>query len=179
MEATALPTTENTDLDIEAEVTNAILALDALRAAPAEVNVSVTNGQVALTGIVPSRMTAAEVERVARTVPGVASVSNHLLDDGSLTLLVAHALATDPRTRSIPPGYRVICVFGHVTAGKLADEPTRNAAIEVCQSATGVAALAVQPLSNRAASGASTAQPKSNKYGADLMTGHPRWAGAR
>jgi osmotically-inducible protein OsmY len=139
MEATALPTTVNTDLDIEAEVTNAILALDALRAAPAEVNVSMTNGQVALTGIVPSRMTAAEVERVARAVPGVAGVSNHLLDDGSLTLLVAHALATDPRTRSIPPGYRVICVFGHVTlVGKLAGEPTRNAAIEVCQSVSGV-----------------------------------------
>jgi len=36
MEATALPTTVNTDLDIEAEVTNAILALDALRALGAD-----------------------------------------------------------------------------------------------------------------------------------------------
>ena len=139
MEATALPTTVNTDLDIEAEVTNDILEMDALRATPAEVNVSLTNGQVTLTGIVPSRMIAAEVERVARSIPGVASVSNHLLDDGSLTLLVAHALATDPRTRSIPPGYRVICVFGHVTlVGKLADEPTRHAAMEVCLGVSGV-----------------------------------------
>ena len=139
MEATALPTTVNTDLDIEAEVTNVILEMDALRATPAEVNVSLTKGQVTLTGIVPSRMIAAEVERVARSVPGVAGVSNHLLDDGSLTLLVARALATDPRTRSIPPGYRVICVFGHVTlVGKLADEQMRSAAIEVCQSVSGV-----------------------------------------
>jgi osmotically-inducible protein OsmY len=61
------------------------------------------------------------------------------LDDGSLTLLVARALATDPRTRSIPPGYRVRCVFGHVTlVGKLADEQMRSAAIEVCQSVSGV-----------------------------------------
>ena len=139
MEATALPTTVNTDLDIEAEVTNVILEMDALRATPAEVNVSLTNGQVTLTGIVPSRMIAAEVERVARSVPGVAGVSNRLLDDGSLTLLVARALATDPRTRLIPPGYRVMCVFGHVTlVGKLADEQMRSAAIEVCQSVSGV-----------------------------------------
>ncbi len=139
MEATALPTTVNSDLDIEAEVTNAILAMDALRATPAEVNVSLTNGQVTLTGIVPSRMIAAEVERAARSVPGVAVISNQLLDDGSLTLLVARALATDPRTRSIPPGYRVICIFGHVTlVGKLADEQMRKAVIEVCQSVSGV-----------------------------------------
>ena len=139
MKATSLPTTVNTDLDIEAAVTNAILKLDALRPTSAEVTVSLTNGQVTLTGIVPSRMTAAQVERAARAVPGVVGVSNQLADDGSLTLLVAHALATDPRTRSIPPGYRVICVFGHVTlVGKLADEQMCNAAIEVCQSVSGV-----------------------------------------
>ena len=139
MEATALPTTVSTDLDIEAEVTNAILRLDALRPAPAEVKVSVTDGQVTLTGIVPSRMIAAEVERVARSVPGVAGVSNHLLDDGSLTLLVARALAIDPRTRSIPPGYRVMCIFGRVTlVGKFADEQIRDAATEVAQGVSGV-----------------------------------------
>jgi osmotically-inducible protein OsmY len=139
MEAPALPATASTNLDIEAEVTNAILQLDTLRPTPAKVKVSVTNGQVTLTGIVPSRMIAAEVERVARSVPGVAGVSNHLLDDGSLILLVARALAIDPRTRSIPPGYRVICIFGHVTlVGKFADEQIRDAAMEVAQSVSGV-----------------------------------------
>lgn len=139
MEATAVPTAVNADLDIEAKVTNAILALDALRAAPAEVNVQVTNGQITLTGIVPSRMIAAEVERVARAVPGVVGVTNQLLDDGSLTLLVARALATDPRTRAIPPGYRVRCVFGSVSlVGKFADEQMRDAAVEVAQSVSGV-----------------------------------------
>jgi len=139
MEATALPTTLSTDMDMEAEVTRAILELDALRAAPAEVNVGVTDGHVTLTGIVPSRMIAAEVERVSRGVPGVSGVSNHLLDDGSLTLRVAYALADDPRTRIIPPGYRVMCVFGHVTlVGRFADEPERQAAVEVAQDVTGV-----------------------------------------
>jgi osmotically-inducible protein OsmY len=139
MEATALPTAVSTDLDIEAEVTNAILQLDALRAAPAEVKVSVTGGQVALAGIVPSRMIAAEVERVARAIPGVAGVFNQLLDDGSLMREVARTLATDPRTRSIPPGYRVLCVFGNVSlVGKFGDEPPRGAAVEVAQSVSGV-----------------------------------------
>lgn len=139
MEATALPTTLSTDMDMEAEVTRAILELDALRAAPAEVNVGVTDGHVTLTGIVPSRMIAAEVERVSRGVPGVSGVSNRLLDDGSLTLRVARALAADPRTRAIPPGYRVMCVFGHVTlVGRFADEPERQAAVEVAQDVTGV-----------------------------------------
>ena len=139
MEATALPTTLSTDVDLEAEVTRAILELDALRPTPAEVNVGVAQGQVTLTGIVPSRMIAAEVERVARGVPGVSSVSNRLLDDGSLTLRVAHALATDPRTRTIPPGYRVLCVFGHVTlVGRFGDKAQRPVAVEVAQSVMGV-----------------------------------------
>jgi osmotically-inducible protein OsmY len=139
MEATPIPTDLSTDLDIEAAVTRAVLELDALRPTPSEVNVRVANGQVTLTGIVPSPMLAAEAERVARHLPGVVGVKNELLDDGTLTLRVAQALATDPRTRNIPPGYRVMSVFGRVTVvGRFADEGTQAALVEVCQSVSGV-----------------------------------------
>jgi osmotically-inducible protein OsmY len=144
MEATATPTNLSTDLDLEAAVRDAILELDNLRPTQSEVTISVTNGQVRLTGIVPSRMIAAEVERVARTVPGVTEVSNELLDDGSLTLQLARTLATDPRTRAIPPGYKITSVFGHITlVGDFADEQVHQMVIDVCQSVHGVRSVKI------------------------------------
>ena len=144
MEMTAFPTDITTDLDIEAEVTGAIRGLDILRPTRAEVNISVTNGQVTLTGIVPSIFAAIEAERAARAVPGVVGVSNQLVDDGTLTRHLAHRLATDLRTRGIPPGYRVKCFFGHVTVmDHFADEQTRAAVAEVCRSVNGVRGVKV------------------------------------
>jgi osmotically-inducible protein OsmY len=99
----------------------------------------VKDGFVTLAGLVPSVFAASEAERAARAVPGVVGVANHLLDDGSLTRRVAHALATDPRTRSIPPGYRVTCFYGRVVlVGNLDEEVTRTAVVEVCKSVEGV-----------------------------------------
>ncbi len=138
METTAVPVHTSTDLDLEAEVVRAIRGLDILRPTRAEVNVSVENGQVTLTGIVPSIFAAVEAERAVRALPGIRGVTNKLLDDGAIARRAAHALAADPRTQSIPLGYRVTCFFGHIgVVGHLTEEQ-RQAVTEVCQSIEGV-----------------------------------------
>ncbi len=144
MDTTVVPAEAGTDLDIEAEVVGAIRGLDIVRPTHAEVNVSVRQGHVTLTGIVPSIFAAIEVERAVRATPGVTGVTNKLFDDGSLTRRVAHALITDPRTKDIPPGYSVTCFFGHVgVIGHFASEPAKTAVAEVCQSIEGVRGVKV------------------------------------
>ena len=45
-----------------------------------------------------------------------------LIEDAELSRRVATALAYDPRTSSIPPGYEVTPVFGHIVViGKFTD----------------------------------------------------------
>lgn len=114
MEIDTTPTGTDVDNDLEAEVTDAIMNLDAVRPSSAVVQVHVNSGQVTLTGYVQSPMAAVEVERAAEQVPGVTSVINNLIDDGSLSRLVAEVLSTDPGTRDIPPGYEVTATFGYL-----------------------------------------------------------------
>ncbi|MGH2521432.1 MAG: BON domain-containing protein [Anaerolineales bacterium] len=147
METVAVPTHSNTDLDIEAEVTRAIYDLDNVRSTRSELVISATRGQVLLTGYVPTPMIAAEIERAARSVPGVAGVTNQLVDDADLSRRVAEALATDPRTRGIPPGYEVASAIGYVTVVGDLDEAQSAAVLEVGQGVDGVRAMRVRPLS--------------------------------
>ena len=66
------------------------------------------------------------MEWAAADVPGVQGVTNMLADDGTLSRRVANALAYDPRTTAIPPGYEVTPIFGHtVLIGKFTDEQAR------------------------------------------------------
>ena len=138
METMTLPDRTDADLDIEAAVRDAILNLRDVRPTSAEVEVEVHGGRVTLSGVVQSPMAAVEVERAAADVPGVTGVTSHLIDDGTLSRSVAWSLATDARTRSIPPGYEVTSVFGHVTlVGQFTAEQARSA-LEVCQAVRGV-----------------------------------------
>jgi osmotically-inducible protein OsmY len=114
MEIDTTPAGTDLDNDIEAYVTEAVMALDSVRPSAAEVYVDVTHGLVTLTGHVQSPMAAVEVERAAQQVPGVMGVVNNLVDDGSLSRLAAEVLATDPATRDIPPGYEVNPTFGYL-----------------------------------------------------------------
>lgn len=114
MEIDTTPAGTDLDNDIEADVTEAVMALHAVRPSAAMVKVDVTNGLVTLSGYVQSPMAAVEVERAAEQVPGVTGVVNNLVDDGSLSRLVAEVLATDPATRDIPPGYEVNPTFGYL-----------------------------------------------------------------
>jgi hypothetical protein len=89
-------------------------------------------------------MVAVEVERAAAGLPGVMGVTNLVADDGTLSRAVAEALATDPRTRDIPPGNEVTVVFGHVTViGRLTNEEARNV-MAVAQGTAGVRSVNVK-----------------------------------
>lgn len=115
MEIDTTPAGTDVDYDLEAEVSEAVMSLDAVRPSAAVVKVHVTDGRVTLSGFVQSPMAVVEVERSVEAVPGVKGVINNLIDDGSQSRLVAEVIATDPATRAIPPGYEVTVTFGYVT----------------------------------------------------------------
>ena len=146
MDTTTIPAASDRDIDLEAEVCQAIMALDGLRPTHAEVSVSVRDGHVTLTGIVQSPMQVVEIEHTAAAVPGVTGVTNHVLDDGSLDRQIAEALAADPRTRDVPPGYRVNSLFGYVTiTGRFTVAQARDV-ITIAQAIPGVRTVNVKAI---------------------------------
>lgn len=146
METTIAAAVADTDYDLEGQVRDAILAIDAVRGTRAEVLVTVQAGHVTLDGVVQSEMAAIEVERAAEAVPGVRAVTNNLIDDATLVRRVAEALAEDARTSSIPPGYSVNSTFGHLRiTGYFTGEQARGV-LAVAQAASGVHAVSVQAL---------------------------------
>ena len=114
MESNLAPADTDLDLDLQERVNNAIHTLDVLRGSRAQVTVTVSGGQVTLSGVLQSPMAAAEVAHAAAEVAGSLPVVNHLLDDATLSSRVAEALATDPRTAAISPGYQVAAMYGHL-----------------------------------------------------------------
>jgi osmotically-inducible protein OsmY len=123
MQVTLEPVITDTDLDLEAQVRDAIGQLDILNGTQARVDIEVKDGHVTIRGNVQSPMSCVEVEWLAAAVPGVKGVTNLLVDDAELSRRVATALAYDPRTSAIPPGYEVTPVFGHVVLiGKFTDD---------------------------------------------------------
>ena len=147
MEIDTTPAGTDVDNDLEAEVTEALMSLDGVRPSAAVVQVHVNNGQVTLSGHVQSPMTAVEVERAAEQVPGVTSVINNLIDDGSLSRLVAEVLATDPATRDIPPGYEVTPTFGYLRIVGWFTPAQAEALTAVTQTMPGVRGVAITSLS--------------------------------
>ena len=117
------PVMTDTDLDLETEVRDAIDQLDIIKGSEAQVVVEVKDSLVTLRGNVQSPMSCVEIEWTAAAVPGVKGVTNMLVDDAELSRRVATALAYDPRTAAIQPGYEVTPMFGHVLIiGKFSDE---------------------------------------------------------
>lgn len=115
MESNLAPANTDVDLDLQERVNDAIRSHGTLRGTRAHINVTVANGQVTLDGVVQSPMAAAEVERTAADVAGAGAVTSRLTDDATLSRRVAAALAKDPRTAVIPPGYEVASVYGHLS----------------------------------------------------------------
>ena len=146
MKIDTTPAGTDVDNDLEYEVTEAIMTLDSVRSSAAVVQVHVNGGLVTLTGYVQSPMAAVEVERAAEAVPGVTGVVNNLIDDGSLSRLVAEVLATDPATRDIPPGYEVTATFGYLRlVGWLSPEHA-EAMLKVAHAIPGVRDVTVRAL---------------------------------
>jgi hypothetical protein len=123
MDVNLEPALTDMDLDLDAVVRDTLDQLDILKGSEAKVRVAVKDGHVTLHGNVQSPMSCIEVEWAAASVPGVKGVTNELADDATLSRRVATALAYDPRTASIPPGYEVTPMFGHVLIiGKFSDD---------------------------------------------------------
>ncbi len=134
----------DTDLDLAERVRDAIGTLDILHGSRAHVEVTAMGGHVTLEGVVQSPMAAAEVERAAVDVAGPGAVTSHVVDDATLRRRAAEALATDPRTAAIPPGYNVSVTFGHLwLVGRLTAEQAQ-AATAVCQAVPGVRSVTLK-----------------------------------
>lgn len=134
----------DSDLDLWAEIRANLNQLDLVRSSRAQVEVQVAAGAVTLIGAVQSPMVAVEVERAVAEVPGVESVQNDLVDDGTLSRAIAEALATDPRTQAIPPGYEVTVIFAQVTLiGRFTDSEAQ-AVMAVAQALPGVRGVNVK-----------------------------------
>jgi hypothetical protein len=146
MEVNLEPVTTDTDLDLEAQVRDAIDQLDILNGTQARVDIEVKDGHVTVRGNVQSPMACVEVEWVTAAVPGVKGVTNMLVDDAELSRRVATALAYDPRASSIPPGYEVTPVFGHIVViGKFGDEQA-SAVLAVAQDVPDVRSVVIKRL---------------------------------
>lgn len=134
------------DLDLQERVTNAIQSLDVLRGSRTQVVVTVSGGQVTLTGVLQSPMAAAEVAHAAAEVAGNLPVVNHLLDDASLSSQVAEALSTDSRTAAISPGYQVASMYGRLTLIGQFSAAQAQALEAVAHGLPGVRSVTVQRL---------------------------------
>jgi osmotically-inducible protein OsmY len=146
MDSNLAPASTDIDLDLTERVSGAINALDVLRGTRAHVAVTVTNGHVTLDGVVQSPMAAVEVERAAAAAPGAAGLTSRLTDDASLSRRVAEALATDPRTAAIPPGYRVVSVFGTMWLVGYFTPEQSQALAAVCRGVPGVRTVTIKAL---------------------------------
>ena len=144
VDTNAPSTLSDRDLDLTAAIHDVLNQLDLVRGSRARVSVQVNGGQVTLTGAVQSPMVAVDVERAVADVPGVEQVINDLVDDGTLVRDVAEALATDPRTQAIPPGYEVTSVFAQVTLIGRFTDAEGQAVMAVTQAVPGVRSVNVK-----------------------------------
>lgn len=144
VDTNAASTLSDQNLDLTAAIHDVLNQVDVLRGSRARVSVQVNGGQVTLTGAVQSPMAAVDVERAVADVPGVEQVLNDLVDDGTLVRDVAEALATDPRTQAIPPGYEVTAVFAQVTLIGRFTNAEAQAVMAVTQAVPGVAGVNVK-----------------------------------
>lgn len=127
------------DLDLRSMIEEALWSLDSIRVTKPDLAVAVNHGQATVSGVVNSPMMRAEIAEALRGRP----VELFLLDDASIVNAAAYTLAMDPRTRAVPPGYRV-----HSHNGRLAIQgkftPAQEQAVkEVAGEVTGVKAVSV------------------------------------
>ncbi len=127
--------------DLQQALEEALWAYEPVRTASREVEARVQpGGVVEVSGYVRSRLIKDGVLNILRRHPGVNEVVDHLIADPDLELAVAMKLATDPRTRDIPPGaVAVHSHFGAVTlVGRLPVGFSHAEVVEVVREVPGV-----------------------------------------
>src|SRR3990172_6977746 len=110
------------ELDLRRTIEEALWSLDSIRVSKPALEVKMSGGDGAGGGVVASPMMREQIEEILRGLPVIFELS----DDAAIQHAAAYALATDSRTASIPPGYRVTEHNGHIhVKGKLAPEQTQ------------------------------------------------------
>ena len=97
-------------------------------------------GRVRVSGYAPTLTIKEGVLEIVNSVSGVAEVEDRVHADPNLEIAVAQALATDDRTKHIPPGsVRLFAQLGVVVlVGRVPDQEDREAAVEVASEVDGV-----------------------------------------
>ncbi len=112
------------DLDLRDTIEQALWSLDSIRVSKPLLEVTVADGHATLSGTVASPMMREEIEAALDGLPVAIAVS----DDAAIQNAAAYALAMDPRTASIPPGYQVTSYNGHIhVKGRLTPEQAEAA----------------------------------------------------
>lgn len=133
-----------TDADetLEAQVREAFWKYDPLRMFDDALGITARDGTVLLSGPVRSRSARENAGQLAAKVKGVSGLTNNLVVDSDVEVLVAQALGADPRTQSLFPGVLVGAVFGVVyLKGQAPSAEVKNAATEIARQVPGVAAV--------------------------------------
>ncbi len=130
------------DYDIEIEVREAFAKYDPLRMFGDALHIIARGGNVILNGPVRSHSARENAAQLAAKVNGVTKVENNLVVDTDLEVLVAQALAADPRTQVLFPGVLVGVVFGVAyLKGEAPSAQVKQAAAEVAAKVPGVVAV--------------------------------------
>lgn len=130
------------DLDLEIEVRDALRAYDPLHMFDDALNINARGGTVTLSGPVRSRSAWENAAQLVGKVNGVTRLENKLVVDLDVEVLVAQALAADPRTQVLFPGVLVGVVFGMVyLKGEAPSADVKVAATEVASKVPGVVAV--------------------------------------
>ena len=127
------------DLDLRKTIEEALWSLDSIRVSKPALEINARDGRATVSGIVASPMMRQQIEEVLTGVP----VTLEVMDDAAIQCAAAYALATDSRTASIPPGYRMTAHNGRVhVKGKLTSEEIQ-AVRDVVSEVRGVSGVSV------------------------------------
>lgn len=130
------------DSQLQAAILEALWKCDPIRQSQPRLDVEVRDGVVELRGNIRSRTMKETAAELARRIPGVREVINHLVSDTDLEILVAAALAHDPRTRLTTGQVFVKAYLGTVHLhGRVASEEIKVAAEELAAQVPGVWAV--------------------------------------
>ncbi len=136
VEATA--DTVETDLDLKVAIEEALWRMDTTRITHPDLEIEVRDGHATVSGVVNSPMIQELIEETLRGLPELAGVTMQLVNDDALKYSAAYALATNPRTRSIQPGCRVVSHDGHIHVIGNFSPGEAMAAEEVIRAVSGV-----------------------------------------
>jgi osmotically-inducible protein OsmY len=131
------------DLNLQAEVEEAIWRYEPLRVLHAPLSAEVRDGEVTLLGVVPSRIIQYELIELLERIPGVRAVHDRSMTDPDIDQAVTLALGQSPETQAFGAAVNVLSRNGFVQlTGTVPDAGAIEAALRVVQGVPGVRKVA-------------------------------------